>query len=274
MTARLGHADVALTKIIGIGHLPPNTRMIAVDQSNIVFFEQGFGLCRLEGLRVVPDGEIDTPDRQPFLNLRDIELNSFDGGPRRRLLRQRHNYSANTTARPDPICGAWVIEALGAAPIAMPAPELPPALQKGVVDGALIPCEIIPPLKIQAQTQFQIEGFEMERFGNTTFQVSMNAGCWAGLPEDIQQAFRDTSGRDWRAEVGAIWRASDDFGLKVATEAGNTHTVLTEAETAVFRDTIAPVVEQWITEVSGQGIDGAGLVERARILVAQNAAAG
>ncbi|MGO4852820.1 TRAP transporter substrate-binding protein [Phaeovulum sp. W22_SRMD_FR3] len=170
--------------------------------------------------------------------------------------------------------GAWVIEALGAAPIAMPVPELPPALQKGVVDGALIPWEIIPPLKIQEQTKFQIEGFERERFGNTTFQVSMNADRWAGLPEDIQKAFRDASGRDWRAEVGAIWRASDDFGIKVATDAGNTHTVLTEAETVAFRDAMAPVVDQWVAEVSGQGIDGAGLVERARALVAQNAAAG
>ena len=44
--------------------------------------------------------------------------------------------------------GAWLIEALGATPVAMPVPELPPALQKGVVDGALIPWEIIPPLKI------------------------------------------------------------------------------------------------------------------------------
>src|SRR5690606_10336371 len=70
--------------------------------------------------------------------------------------------------------GAWVIEALGAAPTAMPVPELPQALQKGVVDGALIPWEIIPPLKIQEQTAYQIEGHDMARFGTTTFQVSMN----------------------------------------------------------------------------------------------------
>ena len=70
--------------------------------------------------------------------------------------------------------GAWVIEALGASPVAMPVPELPTALQKGVIDGAMIPWEIIPPLKIQEQTEFQIEGADKERFGTTVLQVSMN----------------------------------------------------------------------------------------------------
>ena len=92
--------------------------------------------------------------------------------------------------------GAWIIEALGASPVAMPVPELPQALQKGVVDGAFIPWEIIPPLKIQDQTAYQVEGVDDEaRFGTTTFQVSMNQGRWDSLPDDVKQAFKDASGR-------------------------------------------------------------------------------
>lgn len=101
----------------------------------------------------------------------------------------------------------------------------------------------------------------------------MNGERWNGLPADIQQAFKDASGRDWWGEVGAIWRASDDAGIKVATDAGNTHTVLTEAETETFRVAMQPVVQRWVDEVSGSGIDGAALVEKARGLVAQNTAA-
>ena len=168
--------------------------------------------------------------------------------------------------------GAWVIEALGATPIAMPVPELPPALQKGVVDGALIPWEIIPPLQIQDQTKYQIEMFDRERFGNTTFQVSMNKARWDSLPEDIQKAFRDASGRDWWGQVGDIWRSSDDFGIKVATDAGNTHRILTEEQTKPFLDAMQVVVDRWVKEVSANGIDGAALVEKTRSLVAENAA--
>jgi TRAP-type C4-dicarboxylate transport system substrate-binding protein len=167
--------------------------------------------------------------------------------------------------------GAWLIEALGASPVAMPVPELPPALQKGVVDGAFIPWEIIPPLKIQEQTEYQIEGAEQSRFGNTTFQVSMNKARWDGLPEEIQQAFRTASGGDWPNKVGQIWRASDDFGIKVAVDSGNTLITLSPEETAAFDTAMLPVVDRWVEEVTAKGIDGAALVEKARAATAAHA---
>ena len=180
---------------------------------------------------------------------------------------------AGTKLRIPTRTGAWVIEALGASPVAMPVPELPPSLQKGVVDGAMIPFEIIPPLAIQDQTDYQIEGFDQERFGTTTFQVSMNADRWNGLPEDIQAAFKAASGRDWWGHVGKVWRATEDFGIDLAVKAGNSHITLTEAETQAFRDAMAPVVDRWIEDVSASGIDGAALVEKARALIAKNTGA-
>ncbi len=166
--------------------------------------------------------------------------------------------------------GAWIIEALGAAPVAMPVPELPQALQKGVVDGAFIPWEIIPPLKIQDQTEYQIEGDDRLRFGTTTFQVSMNKARWDGLPDDIKKAFKDASGPDWWGQVGDIWRASDDFGIDLAVKAGNKHIVLNADETAAFQAKLEPVVQRWIDEVGSKGIDGAALVKQARDLIAKH----
>ena len=178
---------------------------------------------------------------------------------------------AGTKLRTPSRTGAWIIEALGAAPAAMPVPELPQALSKKVVDGALIPWEIIPPLKLQDQTQYQIEGADRTRFGTITFQVSMNKDRWDSLPPDIQQAFRDASGPEWWGEVGDIWVASDETGIKVATDAGNEHVVLTEEETGAFREALEPVVARWIEEVNGQGIDGAALVDKARSLIEKHA---
>jgi TRAP-type C4-dicarboxylate transport system substrate-binding protein len=166
--------------------------------------------------------------------------------------------------------GAWVIEALGAAPVAMPVPELPQALSKKVVDGALIPYEIILPLKLQDQTQYQIEGEDGYRLGTTTFQVSMNKNRWDSLPPDIQQAFRDASGPEWWAEVGEIWTATDEHAIEVAVESGNERILLNDEEVAAFKQAVEPVVDRWIDEVTAQGIDGAALVERARELIAKH----
>lgn len=166
--------------------------------------------------------------------------------------------------------GAWIIEALGAAPVGMPVPDLPQALSKKVVDGAFIPWEIIPPLKLQDITKFQIEGPNKTRFGNTTFQVSMNEGKWNSLPADLKKAFTDSSGEAWVREVGKIWRQSDEDGIAVATKAGNKHIQLSNAEIAPFREKMEPVVKRWIDEVKGKGIDGETLVKTARNLIAQH----
>lgn len=165
--------------------------------------------------------------------------------------------------------GAWIIEALGASPVGMPVPDLPQALSKKVVDGAFIPWEIIPPLKLQDMTDFQIEGPGKTRFGNTTFQVSMNEAKWNALPGDVKKAFTDSSGEAWVREVGKIWRDSDEGGIAIATKAGNKHIQLSEAEIAPFRERMEPVVKRWIDDVRGKNIDGAALVKTARELIAK-----
>lgn len=168
--------------------------------------------------------------------------------------------------------GAWVLETLGAAPLAMPVPEVPSALSKKVVDGTLLPWEIIPPLKLQNQIQYFIEGADKTRFGTTTFQVSMNQGRWDALPAEIQKAFRDASGRDWWGKVGEYWASSDDFGIRMAEKAGRTHVVLSPEETQVMLDALAPVIDQWAAQAKTLGLDGDGLVEKARAGIAANAA--
>jgi len=165
--------------------------------------------------------------------------------------------------------GAWIIEALGAAPVAMPVPALPQALAKKVVDGAFIPWEIIPALKLQDVTKYQIDGPNNVRFGTTTFQVSMNKNTWAKLPPDVQKAFNENNGEARWRKVGEIWTNSEKVGIAVAEKAGNKHIVLSEAELQQFKDQLEPVVKRWIDEVKGKGIDGKALVDHARALIAK-----
>lgn len=159
--------------------------------------------------------------------------------------------------------GNAVVEALGATPVTMPVPDLPQALSTNAVDGALIPWEIIPPLQLFETTQYQIEGPDNNRFGTTTFQVSMNKERWDALPDDLKAVFDQHSGEDWLMEIAKVWRASDDFGIKMATDNGNEHIVLTEEEMAAFNTALSPVVDRWIEE-NKDSFDAAALVEASR----------
>ncbi len=169
--------------------------------------------------------------------------------------------------------GAWIIEALGATPVGMPVPDLPQALSTGRVDGALIPWEIIPPLKIEELTEYQIEGPDSERFGTATFQIAMNQGAYDSLPPDLQSVIDANSGDAIAKDIGAVWQESEDIGIAVALADGNEHIVLTEEEMAPFRDAMAPIIDRWIEEVGEKGIDGQALLDAARAAIAKHSTA-
>ena len=166
--------------------------------------------------------------------------------------------------------GAWVISALGATPIATSIPQLSSSLQKGVVDGAMVPFELIPAIKLQNQTQYQIEGYKGKRFGTSVFQVSMNGKRWNSLPADIQKAFRDASGRNWLKEVAKIWDNGEAIGKKMAVNGGNTYIELTKSETDAIDKKLEAVTDRWVNEVKSKNVDGRKLVKIAQDAVAKN----
>ncbi|WP_226581529.1 TRAP transporter substrate-binding protein [Acuticoccus sediminis] len=165
--------------------------------------------------------------------------------------------------------GTNVVEALGATPVNMPVPDLPQALATGAVDGALIPWEIILPLHLQDVTKYQIEGPEMERFGTTVFQVSMNKDRWDSLPDDLKQIINDNTGPEWLGEVADVWIAADKRAIDVAVESGNEHIVLTAEEMDKFNTVMEPVVQKWID--AHPDFDAKGLVDAARAAIAKHA---
>ena len=168
--------------------------------------------------------------------------------------------------------GAWIIEALGATPVGMPIGDLPQALSTGAVDGAFIPWEIIPPFKFQELTQYQIEGPNHERFGTTTFQISMNINSYNKLPDDLKAVIDKNSGEEYARLVGKVWRDSEEGGIGVAIKDGNELVVLTEEEMQAFRDKMTAVDKRWIEEVTKAGIDGQALYDAAKAAIAKHTA--
>ena len=167
--------------------------------------------------------------------------------------------------------GGWILEALGATPVGMPVPQLPQALERGVVDGALIPWQIIPQFKLQELTQYQIEGENRARFGNIVFQMSMNKKAWDKLPPDLQNVINENSGEDWWREVGEMWNEWEtSHGLNIALQAGNEHIEIPAAEMARFREKLKPVEARYIEEAAKKGIDGKALIKAARAAVARH----
>ncbi len=142
---------------------------------------------------------------------------------------------------------------LGAAPIFMPVPALPEALSKGVVDGAVIPWEIVPALKLQQLTRNHAETPGPRGMYTAIFVLAMNKDKYDGLPDDLKKIIDDNSGMAMAKSTGAIWDTREEPGRAMAKELGNSVVDLSEAEVDKIREQTKPVTDAWISNMNDEG---------------------
>jgi len=167
--------------------------------------------------------------------------------------------------------GGWLIKSWGAEPVGMPVPAVPQALSKGVIDGALIPFEIVPPLKVHELTKCSITGINDSRFGTSVFLFGMNKDRYNSLPADLKAVIDANSGAAIAKMAGDVWMASEAPGKALQKKSGSPVHNLDQAQTDAFSALSKTVVDRWVKEVTSKGIDGAGLVKAARSSVTKNA---
>ncbi|MEL6169192.1 MAG: TRAP transporter substrate-binding protein [Pseudomonadota bacterium] len=167
--------------------------------------------------------------------------------------------------------GAWMLEALGAEPVGMPVPALPQALSKNTVDAGLVPFEVAIPLGLAELTSASVELDGGARFGTSTFLFAMNKDSYNSLPDDLKQVIDDHSGAALAADMGTAWNNIEPVGRKMAMDAGNDVSVLSPEASAEFATPFEAVAQRWVKETTGNGIDGAALLEKAQAAVASHA---
>jgi TRAP-type C4-dicarboxylate transport system substrate-binding protein len=164
-----------------------------------------------------------------------------------------------------------MLEKLGAAPIGMPVPAVPESLSKGVIDGATIPWEVTPSLKVTELVTNHTSFSGEHGLYTATFVFAMNPNSYEKLPDDLKKVIDANSGVAAAAMMGKAMDEGDKVGLDIAEKAGNNIIVLDEAETKRWQDTATPLIEAWEAEMTAKGMDGKALVEEARALIEKHA---
>jgi TRAP-type C4-dicarboxylate transport system substrate-binding protein len=163
-----------------------------------------------------------------------------------------------------------MLAALGATPVAMPLPALSEAISKGVVDGYLLPWEVIPSIKAHEITKFESETDPNSRALYTAvFILAMNQARYDGLPADLKKVIDANSGPALSRQMGAQWDASAPPARKLAVERGNTFYLIPSSELANWQKATAGLADDWVKDVSAKGNDGAMLLKSARDLIAK-----
>ncbi|AHL75920.1 C4-dicarboxylate ABC transporter [Stutzerimonas stutzeri] len=173
--------------------------------------------------------------------------------------------AANRTA-------AKTIGLLGATPVAMPVPQVPEALSKGVVDGAVLPWDVVPALKLHELVKYHTEtAAGTPALMHTALIVGMNKDTYNKLPADLKQVIDANSGRELSREAGRIWdNQVVETGHKLAQSRNNEIYVLPPEEQTKWMETTSQVSEDWIKDVESKGYEnGKALLDEARQLIEQ-----
>lgn len=160
------------------------------------------------------------------------------------------------------------LAALGATPVAMPVPQVPEALSKGVIDGCMLPWEVVPAVKVHELVKFHTETDQSARALYTAvFVLAMNKARYESLPVDLRKVIDNNSGASVSRWAGEIWDAAGASARKLAEARGNTIYTVPGSELVAWEKVGQSVIESWVGEVGARGYDGALLLKSAQRLI-------
>jgi TRAP-type C4-dicarboxylate transport system substrate-binding protein len=149
---------------------------------------------------------------------------------------------------------------MGAVPIAAPITEVYPGLERGTMDGAMVPFTTILDFRLgEVAKGYTIAG---PIFGRSVFLIAMNQQKYDSLPASARAAIDKLSGR-------ALSRKATDVYIKRAEQAvasvrGKADVYeLPKAEQQRITKTLRPIIDEWIKESEAKGIPARDMLRRA-----------
>jgi TRAP-type transport system periplasmic protein len=154
---------------------------------------------------------------------------------------------------------------MGATPVGIPVPGVPDALSKGVIDGAVIPFEVAPSLKVHELTKFSTETDKhAPALYTTVFVVPMNKAKYESLPADLKAVIDKNSGREFSAFLGRTQEGNDVPSRKVFAETpGYTMTTIAPAELDRWKKATSTLDDEWVADMNKKSLNGQAMYDDA-----------
>ena len=154
---------------------------------------------------------------------------------------------------------------MGATPVGMPVPAVPEALSKGVIDGAVIPFEVAPGLKVNELTKFASETDRSSpALYTAVFVVPMNKAKYESLPADLKAVIDKNSGRELSAFLGSTQEGQDAPSRKIfADTPGYTITKIAPGELDRWKKATSTLDDEWVADMNKRGMQGQAMLDDA-----------
>ncbi|MGG0719466.1 TRAP transporter substrate-binding protein [Robertmurraya massiliosenegalensis] len=146
-----------------------------------------------------------------------------------------------------------MIESWGATPVSLPAPEIYDALQKGVIDGGVLPVAAIRDFNLADLVDYVTLG----NFNTSLFYVVMNKDSWNKISSEDQKLIEDELiGLPMAERAGKAFDEQKERAEQDAEAAGVEFITLPDDELNKFKEAATGVTEKWLSDMEAKGIDG------------------
>ncbi len=152
------------------------------------------------------------------------------------------------------------LQYMGAVPIAAPITEVYPGLERGTMDGVLVPFSVILDFRLaEVAKGFTISG---PIFGRSVFLIAMNQKKYDSLSPAARAAIDKLSGRELSLKATEVYIKRT--AQAVASVQGKADVVtLSPAEQARIRKTLRPIIDEWVKAMEPKGIPAREMLKRA-----------
>ncbi len=159
------------------------------------------------------------------------------------------------------VVASHVIDAIGAAPVGMPASDTYTSLQRGVIDGLAFTWQPIQAFKLDELLSHHTN----IPFYNSTFVITMNKDKYNSLPDDLKKVIDDNSGVELSKRIARVFDKSNEAAMAAARDKGDTMIDIPDPlNDANWKEPLLEGTQRYLEELEGLGLDGEVVYEKAK----------
>jgi TRAP-type C4-dicarboxylate transport system substrate-binding protein len=151
------------------------------------------------------------------------------------------------------------LKIFSAVPVNMPVTETYTALERGVVDGTVLPWEGNFIFKLAEILKY---GTETD-FYTITMMVVMNQRKWNSLPDNIKKIIDDTTGMAMSKEAGRVYDVTNEPMKNLCLKKGMKAIKLDPTEKKKLEELTIPLRNEWNEEMNAKGLPGKAVLDAA-----------
>jgi TRAP-type transport system periplasmic protein len=148
---------------------------------------------------------------------------------------------------------AAIVTAVGGAPVSLPITETYDGLQKGLIDGVLLPIEPIKGWKFFEMIKTTVENYAMAY--TAPIFVVMNKGKWNSLPKDVQDIITQVN-QEWIVKQGNLWTELDAESKEFCVQKGIKMAKASPEQEAETAEKMKPILAEYVKSMKAKGLPG------------------